>query len=117
MTKAMNIWDKIPGLVKLLIIYAVLNGVIYGAQELYYYGDTKKMNQLKSEMNNIQNEVATLESRATNGELAEPYYSRYQSNIDQYNKKVDEYNTLNEKSGSRWWLIPIPIGHGSINPK
>ena len=38
----------------------------------------------------------------------------YNSKIETYNKKVDEANVLIEKSGSRWYLIPIPLP-GKIN--
>lgn len=115
--KALNIWERTPALLRLVVLYAVLNGVIYGAQELYYYKDTQKMNQLEGEMGSIRSEISSLESRATDGGLAEPYYSRYKNDIDKYNSKADEYNTLSERSGSRWWLIPIPIGRGKTSLK
>ena len=106
-------WEKIPGILRLIIIYALLNGLIYGGQELYYLGDTQKMNRLESEMTVIDKDITRLESYESDGGLYEPYYSQYNSNVDEYNKKTNEYNELSKKSGSRWWLIPIPIGRGS----
>ncbi len=114
---ALNIWERTPALLKIVVLYAVLNGMIYGAQELYYYNDTQRMNQLETDMSGIQSEISSLESRATDGGLAEPYYSRYKNNIEKYNSKVGEYNALSERSGSRWWLIPIPIGRGKTSLK
>jgi len=110
--KFLNIWESIPGLLRLIIIYALLNGALYAGQEIYYFNDTQRMNQLESEMSTIDKKITFLESYATDGGLPEPQYSQYKNNIDEYNRKADEYNRLTKKSGSRWWLIPIPIGRG-----
>ena len=115
--KILDVWEKIPGLVRLLLIYALLNGVIYAGQEIYHYSGTQKMNKLDSDMSYIDREITTLESYATDEGLSEPYYSQYKNDIDEYNQKADEYNKLNEKTGRRWWLIPIPIGRGSKTVK
>lgn len=40
-------------------------------------------------------------------------YSVYGAMIDEYNKKVDEVNTLIKKSGTRWYIIPLPSSRGS----
>jgi len=37
-------------------------------------------------------------------------FTRYESRIAAYNNFVNETNVLIERSGSRWYLIPIPIG-------
>lgn len=37
----------------------------------------------------------------------------YNAKLTAYNTKVDEANTLIGKSGSRWYLIPIPFGGGT----
>lgn len=37
----------------------------------------------------------------------------YNAKLTVYNTKVDEANALIEKSGSRWYLIPIPFGGGT----
>lgn len=110
--KFMSNWEKIPGLLRLVVVYALLNGIIYAGQELYYYPSTHKMKQLDSEMSNIQKDITRLELYATDGGLGEPWYSQYKNSIDEYNKKTGEYNELSKKSGNRWWLIPIPIPRG-----
>lgn len=41
----------------------------------------------------------------------------YDSKLTSYNAKVDEANTLIKKSGSRWYLIPIPLPSKNIKSK
>jgi len=115
--KLLNIWVKTPGLIKLLFIYVLINVALYYGQELYYYQDTQKMNQLESEMSSIESDAKRLETYAVGNELADPYYSQYQNDKDEYNKKANEYNELAKKSGNRWLLIPIPFGHGQTHLK
>jgi len=110
--KVISIWDKIPGFIKLVLIYALLNLVLYVGQELYHLPSTNKMNQLNSEMEVLDSDINRIESRANSGGLSEPYYSQYKTKIDDYNKKADEYNKLAKDSGSRWWLLPIPMPGG-----
>ena len=44
-------------------------------------------------------------------------FTLYESKIASYNKVVNEANVLIEKSGSRWYLIPIPIGGTKSIPR
>jgi hypothetical protein len=41
----------------------------------------------------------------------------YDSKLTNYNNKVDEENVLIKKSGTRWYLIPIPLPGKSVRSK
>ncbi len=99
---------KIPGIVRLLIVYVVLNVVLYLGQELYWMKDTQAMNKLDQELVQLETDLKSLESKATSGGLMEPYYSEYEGKVSSYNNKSQEYNTISKRSGSRWYLIPLP---------
>jgi len=127
----------------LLVIFVGGNAALWGLQELYYWDDTQKMNQLKEVLDDEMQEITQLETQITveknKLESVETQLDTYESlgNIDEYNKlvyefndflgqytsvvneydakisayntKVDEYNLLVEKTGSRFYLIPLPL--------
>lgn len=134
-----------------ILVYGVLNLLLWGGQELYYRGDTKKMNALETEMalekmqidqleqslttasTTIDAKEALLNSQKAAGQIVlynsgvdgynsmlETYKAdtnKYDAHLSAYNVKVDEYNKLVEHSGSRWWLIPIPMPGNHSVPK
>lgn len=140
----MDLPKKIIGLV---VVFGIINLVLWGAQELYYRGDTKKVNEIEVYLEGERLSIDALEAKI-NSEEAEieqrenklnrlkslGYIDEYNAGVDNfnyllsaykrdldnynaklttYNTKVDEANTLIGKSGSRWYLIPIPFGGGT----
>lgn len=104
-SKILNSLNRLPGIVRVILIFIILNAVLWGAQELYYRDDTQKMNVLDAEISTMESQIKYMESY--------PYtttQSQYESLLNKRNKEADEYNALAKSSGSRWYLIPIPTG-------
>jgi len=138
-------------IVKYVIIFIVLNAILWGGQELYYYKDTKKINEIDSFLTSEKTSITALEDKISleedniksldsrlesyqslgyiddynNGvgsfnNLLETYKSdldNYNLKLTNYNTKVDEMNVLIKKSGTRWYLIPIPLPGKSVKSK
>lgn len=105
-TKFLNGWDKIPGIIRLIVVFVVLNMVLWGSQELYYWDDSQRMKVLDAEIADMDSKIQYMENF--------PYtttQSQYENLLNKRNKEADEYNALVQSSGSRWYLIPIPTGH------
>ena len=126
-----------------VLVYGLINLILWGGQELYYYKDTQEIKKIESHLENEKEQITSLESEINNQSnlletkqknlvslknngLIDQYNAgaddynfllqEYESNVDiynnrlaEYNKQVDRVNELIEKSGSRWYLIPIPI--------
>jgi len=136
----------IMGIIKLVVVFGVINAILWGAQELYWHKDTKKINEIEVYLENEKQTIGTLEAKInlTEAEIGRKesqlnsykslgYIDEYNTGVDDfnyllsiykqdldtynskltsYNAKVDEVNALIKKSGSRWYIIPIPIPHG-----
>lgn len=143
--------EQVERIFFIILIFGLINLVLYGAQELYYSGDTKRINQIDQELEKEKEAIAILEDKLANTKEEikqkdielEKYKSSgfideynngvsgfnallntYNKDLDDYNKmikfynnKVEEENLLIEKSGSRWYLIPIPLPSKSIRSK
>ncbi len=137
--------------VVLLLIYAVINGVLWVGQELYYGADTKEISELETVLKNEKQTIDVIESDIAAGEaklnqkenqlntykslgdieeynngvdeynnLLQNYQSslsNYKAKLTTYNLKIDEVNVLIKKSGTRWYLIPIPLPGRHYNTK
>lgn len=130
-------------LIRLVLIFGVINFVLWGAQELYHKEDTQRIKIIEAQLEADQRDIDSLEAKIA---LEEAEIERKQKQLDRYkylgsideynngvndfnyllavyksdlnaynnkltsyNQKVDEVNTLIKKSGSRWYLIPIPL--------
>jgi len=135
----------------LILVFGVINGVLWVGQELYYGADTKKINEIETFLKNEKLTVNTIETALSVEEtqldqkdnLLNSYKSfgnteeynngvyeynnllqkyqldldNYKTKITAYNLKVDEVNALIKKSGTRWYLIPIPLPGNHYNSK
>lgn len=146
-----NYIELIKKFVGLAIIFGVINLVLWGAQELYYRNDTKKINEIEVYLENEKQTINALETKINFAEIeigrkesqlnnykSLGYTNKYNAGVDDfnyllstykqdldnynskltsYNAKVDEVNTLIKKSGSRWYLIPMPLPGKTIKSK
>lgn len=135
---------KIIGFV---VIFGVINLVLWGAQELYHREDTQQIKQIEAGLEGERRSIDALEAKINSAEAELDrreselnhlktigYTSQYNAGVDSfnfflsaykrdvdnynakltaYNAKIDEANTLIKKSGTRWYLIPIPFGGGT----
>ena len=135
---------KIIGFV---VVFGIINLVLWGAQELYYHGDTQQVKEIEVWLDNERRSIDALEVKINSTEVevdrrenelnrlkALGYINQYNTGVDSfnfllstykrdvdsynakltaYNAKVDEANALIKKSGTRWYLIPIPFGGGT----
>jgi len=117
--KKPNIFSRLGGtlmsIIVLIVIYGVVNGVLWLGQEAFHHEDNVKLEQMKSEMSKLDTKIKVFESSASAYGATEQDISRYKADIDRYNVLVDEYNKLAKDSGTRWYVIPIPgRSHESI---
>jgi hypothetical protein len=135
----------------LLLIYVAINGILWVGQELYYYANTKKINEIETVLKNEKQAINTIESNLLSSEaklnqkesqlniykslgdiekynngvdeynnLLQNYQSvleNYKIKLTSYNLKIDEVNALIKNSGTRWYLIPIPLPGKDYNPR
>lgn len=106
----------IMSILSLIIMFGVLNGVIYGGQEIYYWNDVKKCELMEVELKDLEIEVNKIEDfinfRKTKVDrinqlekeikqgLSKDYtkykqmIDEYNSNMSRYKKSMDEYDNL-----------------------
>lgn len=135
--------DRMNSIVITILVFVVLNLILWGAQELFWHKDTQEINNIKVHLESEKAQIALLESSVSDQSeylkqkeheldylksqalIAEynagvrEYNSllrKYKASVDAYNSKLVEYNEqvsrcneLTKKSGSRWYIIPIPI--------
>jgi len=120
----------IIAILSFIIMFAILNGVIYGAQEIYYWNDVKKCESIKNKLHKIKKRTKILELEKeikqgildnytsyqnkiniynSNSNTYKQYQKEYDNSVTEYNQMVTKYNTLSKTAYSRWWLIPIPL--------
>lgn len=102
--------ETIKSLASLALIFVIINGLLWGGQELYHYNDNKKLDSLEKQIDDLDSQTSKIESNAKMYGITDSNYSKYSSLVDQRNKLTDEYNKLNKETGSRFYLIPIPFG-------
>lgn len=99
------------GIISLIVIYVVINGVLWFGQEAYHHEDNAQLEQMETKMNQLNSQITSFENRMSLSGATEYEYANYEKMVNDYNKTTEEYNALAEKSGTRWYLIPIPGGH------
>lgn len=99
------------GIISLIVIYLVINGVLWLGQEAYHSEDNAQLSQMETRMKTLDSQITLFENRMNRTGVTEAEYAGYQKMVDDYNKTTEEYNALAEKSGTRWYLIPVPGGH------
>lgn len=92
-----------------VVIFLVLNVLLWGGQELWHYKDNRKLSELKTQMQQIDQMNRSFENDMNANGATQSKYDQYSARIDERNKLADEYNVLSKSSGSRWYIIPIPI--------
>lgn len=102
--------ETIKSLASLALIFVFINGLLWGGQELYHYSDNKKLDTIEKQISDLDSQTSKIESDAKIHGITDSSYSKYSSMVDQRNKLADEYNKLNKETGSRFYLIPIPLG-------
>lgn len=106
--------ETIKSLVSLVLMFVVINGVLWGAQEAWHYNDNKKLDGIEKQIADLDAQTSKIESGAKMYGITDSSYSKYSNMVDQRNKLTDEYNKLNKETGSRFYLIPIPLGKRAI---
>ena len=112
--KVANIESSEKSLIKrigvIIVGFVLINIILWGAQEIYHYSDNKTMENIKTEMADLDIQINTFESMSEKYEVTKREYSNYERMIEDFNKKAEEHNQLAKSSGSRWYIIPIPFG-------
>lgn len=112
MEQKSSIFSRIGGtamsLIAIVVIYGVVNGVLWLGQEAYHHEDNAKLEQMNSEMSKLDTKITVFERSASSYGATDQEIARYKADIDRYNALVDEYNKLAKDSGTRWYVIPIP---------
>lgn len=143
--------DLLKGLIGLVVVFAIINGILWGGQELYYYKDTQEINKIESALDLEKIEIIKMKSdieslsgsidikqTQLNDAKTRGLINQYNAGVDDinslideyekkvaifngkqndYNRQVDQINVLIKKSGSRWYLIPIPLPGKSSRAK
>ena len=119
-------------LIYLVLGFLILNGLLWGAQEIWYWGDNSNINNIEKNLEIESNSIDTMEKQMNefvlnlealkasgninlynqNVKKWNQMIIEYETKVTNYNKKINELNSLYEKTSSRWYLIPIPIGRG-----
>lgn len=134
--------STVGGWAVLLVAFGLLNGALWGGQELYHRGHVADAKALYAQLDSAEAEITTLkqawaamEARSAaidaleatnpaaykdsvavwNDEVPriEALALYHDSAISRFNTKLEEYNKLAKRAYSRWYLIPIPGGSRS----
>lgn len=110
-----SIFSRIGGtaisLIAIVVIYGVVNGVMWFGQEVYYHEDTVKLEQTEEKINELKVKLESFENRMQLNGATEIEYKNYEKMIGEHNKLIEEYNSLAKESGTRWYVVPVPSGH------
>ncbi|MFH1867081.1 MAG: hypothetical protein ABIJ81_03300 [Patescibacteria group bacterium] len=92
--------SKVWIIVKYILVFVIINGIIWGGQELYHRKDTQAIKRLdeyllieKETIEGLENKI-NAESTNLDGLQEELNYLEANGFIDMYNNKVDQYNDL-----------------------
>ena len=102
--------EAIKKVLSWVLIFIVINGILWGAQELYYYKDNKKLDVIEQEIDELDAKIKNIESKANIRGVTDSEYSDYSRIVDERNQLADEFNELAKKDSTRFYLIPIPLG-------
>ncbi|PAF49322.1 hypothetical protein BKH43_06995 [Helicobacter sp. 13S00401-1] len=103
------VYNFLISIASIVFLFAILNGILYGAQEIYFWGDVKKAKNMASQLEGIKSEIDSLEKQGNSYGLSNSQYNHYSSLIDTYNAGVGEYNAVARNAYRRFWLLPIPL--------
>lgn len=110
-----SVFSRIGGtaisLIAIVVIYGVVNGVMWFGQEVYYHEDTVKLEQAEVRINELKVKLESFESRMQLSGATEIEYKNYEKMIEEHNRLIEEYNSLAKESGTRWYVVPVPSGH------
>ena len=99
------------GLIGIVVIYGVVNGVMWFGQEVYHHEDNVKLEQIQARINQIKVKLESFESSMQLNGASEVAYKNYEKMLAEHNKLIEEYNALAKESGTRWYVVPVPAGH------
>jgi len=94
-----------------IAVFLIVNGLLWGAQEIYHYSDNQKLDAMETQIKSLDSKISSFEMSMNASGATKYAYDNYSKNIDERNSLVDEYSKLSKDTGSRWYLIPIPLGH------
>ena len=80
-------------------------------QDIKYRDDVAKIKSIRSRMVELNNEIGS--KKLMGKYLTEEEVEEYNKNVDEFNNLVPEFNQIIENSGSRSYLLPIPVYIGS----
>jgi hypothetical protein len=90
-----------------LVVYVVVNAVLWGGQELLSRDEQREAETIEASLNAVGREIDAMEASPQIIASRDPVL--YQAKLDEYNALIPRYNTAAEKAYSRWWLLPIPM--------
>lgn len=99
--------DILKRIIGLILIFGVINLVLWGGQELYYRKDTQEINRIEKLLDQEKIEITKLQSRinslSTEIDSKQAELDRYENTgmIDSYNTGVDSYNSLLDEYKSK----------------
>jgi hypothetical protein len=115
--------NALIGLASIGIVFLVLNGILWGCQEVTsgnskaeFMEKKEKLDALNSEVENCQARLDSYKSMAVGNALDSENYASYKSDLArcndlvvQYNQLVPAVNELNRRANNKIYLLPIPI--------
>ena len=104
-----RIMGTVGGWVVLLIGFALLNGLLWGGQEILSMNEKREAAGLEARLDSLDREINATEARGRSVGLTASQQVAYEHMIDSYNALVPQYNEAADAAYSRWWLLPIPI--------
>lgn len=100
------------GILGIILIYGVINLVLVGGQNLWHSGEKNRLNELQEIMSNQEKIIHEYKLDVENGTISDDEYNDYTKKVDEYNENVNEYNKVAEKSGTTWYILPVPGAKG-----
>lgn len=96
----------------LVLVYLLLNGILWGGQEIMAVEKKREAVELEQRLDALEVQIKRLESRGITVGLTSSEDAEYNRLIDAYNRIVPDYNEAAKAAYSRWWLLPIPVPGG-----
>lgn len=93
------------------IVIIFLNILLIGGQDLKYSNDVRDASRIitrMKELNRAMGLKAVMKDSMKQSEI-----NTYNKNVDEFNSLIPKFNEIIERSGSRYYLIPIPIPMGA----
>ena len=107
-----SIWHRtkatVGGWGMFLLLFAGLNGILWGCQEVMSHDAKSTAVAMEIQMNSLEGRIDAMERRGRMSGLTDADAWTYENLIREYNAMVPAYNDVAKKAYSRWWLLPIP---------